>query len=85
MLLAVLLLGIFRRYPGTIPLAACCSASIAAACQPQQSEVQDDLAFEKLQWGVMEKSTTRDGDESYEHASFSARKVTPLVAGMTYA
>ena len=85
MLLAVLLVGIFRTYPGTIPLAACCSASIAAACQPQQGEVKDELAFKKLKWGVVDRSPRRDGDETFEHASFSAREVAPLVAGLTYA
>ena len=88
MLIAVLLVGILRRYPASIPLAACCSASIAAACQPPEGAKTDRLAYGRVQWGVVDQGMmTADGgqDIQYEHASFSAKEVSPLVAGRTYA
>ena len=85
MLVAALLLGFLRTYPATMPLAACCSASIAALCQPQEDMAKDDLTLEKLQWGVVDQDLTINGHDKVEHACFSAEEVAPLVTGRTYA
>ncbi len=85
MLMAALLLGFLRTYPATMPLAACCSASIAAACQPREDMAKDELTLERLQWGVVDGGMSVDGDDHIEHACFSAKEVTPLVAGRYYA
>lgn len=65
--LVLIVIGIFRRYPGNIPLAGCCSASIAAACQPGLDEefFEQDLASKKLTWGVVEYNGANGG-----HATF---------------
>lgn len=85
MLVAALLLGFLRTYPATMPLAACCSASIAAACQPREDMAKDGLTLEKLQWGVVDGGMSVDDHDPIEHACFSTKEVTPLVAGRTYA
>lgn len=85
MLIAVLLLAFLRKYPATMPLAACCSASIAAMCQPGEDMTYDDLTQRKLQWGVIGPISVDDTNTEVEHASFSAKDITPLVAGRTYA
>lgn len=85
MLIAVLLFGLVKTYPGTMPLAACCSASIAASCQPVEDMARDGSVTERLQWGVVGEGTTVDGHDKIEHASFSTGQVAPLVAGHFYA
>lgn len=85
MLTAVLLLGLLKSYPGTMPLAACCSASIASSCQPVEDMARDGSATERLQWGVVGEGTTVDGHDKIEHASYSTGQVTPLIAGHFYA
>ncbi|OJJ84492.1 uncharacterized protein ASPGLDRAFT_34996 [Aspergillus glaucus CBS 516.65] len=76
-LIVLLAVAIFKRYPGSIPLAGCCSASLAAACQPSRSflgtgneEVTgeeeevgvNDLVYKKLKWGVVEGAGDVDID-----------------------
>ncbi|KAI9930673.1 hypothetical protein ASPWEDRAFT_39575 [Aspergillus wentii DTO 134E9] len=88
--IGLLALAIFRKYPGSMPLAGGCSASMAAACQPSrvfdngsaQSTFPQDLANEKLKWGVVHDP---DGDSGgIGHATFSADEVTRLVKGGLY-
>ena len=85
LLIVVLLFGALRRYPGTMPLAACCSASIAALCQPQEDMAKDELTLERLQWGVVDQGLSTNGPGEVEHACFSARQVAPLIPGRIYA
>ena len=85
MLVAALLLGFLRTYPATMPLAACCSASIAALCQPREDMAKEKLTLEKLQWGVVDQGLTANGHDEVGHACFSAKEVTPLITGRTYA
>jgi hypothetical protein len=85
MLIAVLLVEFLKRYPTTMPLAACCSASIAASCQPQEDMAQGSLTLKELQWVVVNHRTTTDGDDEVLHATFSTKEVDPLIKGRTYA
>ena len=85
LLIGVLLLGFLRKYPATMPLAACCSASIAASCQPEEDMAKDSLAQEKLQWGVVDQGMMADDHDGPLHASFSTKGVEPLIPGRTYA
>lgn len=85
MLLAVLLLGFLRRFPATMPLAACCSASTAASCQPQEDMAKDDLTLQKLQWGVVDQRLMTGGYDGALHATFSTQDVDPLTDGQKYA
>lgn len=85
MLVAALLVGFLRTYPATMPLAACCSAFIAALCQPQENMTEDDLTLKKLQWGVVDQGTMGNGHDAFEHACFFANDGGPLIARETYA
>lgn len=85
MLFAVLLVGVLKKYPATMPLAACCSASIAALCQPLEAMTKDDLTLKRLQWGVVDQTLKTDDHGEVEHACFSAGEVTPLIPGHLYA
>lgn len=78
-LLAVLYVGVMRKLPATMPLAACCSASVAAMCQPRQGDLtQRDVTMMKLQWGVLDdRSSTEDNGNAIQHGSFSAKKFMP--------
>lgn len=86
----MLLVGLFKRFPGTMPLAAGCSATIAAACQPSRvSDGQDsletfpvNLPYEALKWGVVQIPSAHIDDIG--HATFSADHVTPLEKGRMY-
>lgn len=68
-----------------MPLAGCCSASIAAACQPSRlacdvsgsnKSFPSDLAEKKLKWGVVERP--EQSEFGIGHATFSADDVPPL-------
>lgn len=89
MLLVALVLEIFKRYPDTMPLAACCSASIAASCYISRQEAAKDtsLALKKIQWGVVDQSvsTFRNAVEEVGHACFSTNHVQSLAKGEMYA
>ena len=85
MLVSALLLGFLKTYPATMPLAACCSASIAALCQPPNDMAEDDVTLEKLQWGVVDQGLVADDHKRVEHACFSTEKIGPLIRGRTYA
>jgi hypothetical protein len=92
-LIALVLTALIPKFPANVPLSGCCSASIAAACQPSRvgpdnetllGEFEPDLACQKLKWGVVEKHD--DGDSnSIGHATFAARETTQLVKGKLYA
>ncbi|KAI9888351.1 MAG: hypothetical protein M1814_000558 [Vezdaea aestivalis] len=72
---ALIIFGIlhgFRRYPRGMPLAATCSASLAAACHPRPEEVPE-LAFGPIRWGVV----SRNPESGVGHLSFSAGPVQP--------
>lgn len=83
MLVAALLIGLLRAYPTNAPLAACCSASLAASCQPQEPMTEDDVTQKKLQWGVVDEGAVANGGVG--HACFSFNDVSPLVEGRRYA
>ncbi|CAG7945628.1 unnamed protein product [Penicillium nalgiovense] len=79
------LLSLFKKFPGAMPLAGCCSASIAAACQPSLLHGSDlrsirafppDLSNRKLKWGVVERP--EEMENGIGHATFSDETVTPL-------
>ena len=67
----------FRRYHAGMPIASSCSIAISAACHPLPNDKY--AAFSRLMYGVV--GTNESG---VEHASFSSREVTPLVAGRQY-
>jgi hypothetical protein len=79
------LLSLFKKFPEAMPLAGCCSASIAAACQPSILHGSDlrsirafpsDLSTRKLKWGVVERP--EEMENGIGHATFSDDTVTPL-------
>ena len=90
LVITLVCIGMFASYPGTMPLAGCCSASIAAACQPSRprgdgvpGRFPEDLAYKKLQWGVLE-TCEEDLGSGIGHATFGT-EVSPLVEGKLYA
>lgn len=90
LVITLVCIGMLGRYPDTMPLAGCCSASIAAACQPSRprddgvpGRFPDDLAYKKLQWGILETSE-EDIGSGIGHATFGT-EVSPLVEGKLYA
>lgn len=89
MLMAVLIVGFGRRFSATMPLAACCSASVAALCQPNHGRVTErDVIMDRLQWGAIENRSSEIGDNGNDgvgHAGFSANGVLPLLVGRSYA
>ena len=88
MLLAILILGLGMRYSRTMPLAATCSASLAAICQPAQgAEFEPDLAKLPLNWGSVDQEVTVVYDKNgrrVKHATFSSGPVSSLVRGASY-
>ena len=87
-LLAIIILGRWMRYSASMPLAATCSASMAAICQPAQgAEYGPDLALQPLSWGSVDQELTVESDghaRRVRHAAFSSGRVSPLVRGATY-
>ncbi|KAJ6086616.1 hypothetical protein N7467_005530 [Penicillium canescens] len=92
-LLALVLTAVIPKFPANMPLSGCCSASIAAACQPSRvgpnnetllGEFEPDLACRKLKWGVVEKHDDEDSN-SIRHATFAASETTELVKEKLYA
>ena len=85
--LSLILLSIFKRYPATAPLAGCCSASIAAACQPGRRGPEvfsPGLAQRRLRWGVVRPPGPQlEGQAG--HATFSDGPVGTLIRNMEYA
>ncbi|CAG8333523.1 unnamed protein product [Penicillium salamii] len=85
---SLLAFSFFMRFPVGIPLAGCCTASIAAACQPPQNNVtpwqqfDDNLSYKRLKWGVVQEP--HDMQNGIGHATFSAGFVKPLTKGELY-
>lgn len=88
MLLAILAFGLGMRYSRSMPLAATCSASIAAICQPAQgTEFELDLAKLPLSWGSVGQEFADVYDQygrRVKHATFSSGRVSPLEGGAFY-
>ncbi|GIK01915.1 hypothetical protein Aspvir_005956 [Aspergillus viridinutans] len=92
MVAILIVIGIFKKYPESMSLSGCCSASIAAACQPCRvhgngignQEFPEDLVYKKIQWGVVE-SPEENMPLGIGHATFAAQDVSPLVEGKLYA
>lgn len=82
-MLVAALIGVLRTYPANMPLAACCSASIAASFQPQEPMTEDNIAQKKRQWGVVDEGVVANGGDGY--VCFSFCDVSPLVVGRKYA
>lgn len=92
MLLGLAVISLIKRYPDSIPLSGCCSASIAAACHP--SRVYDDetpadtfdpdLSAQKLMWGVVELPD-EDTNDNIGHATFAAKETSPPAGENLYA
>jgi hypothetical protein len=92
-LLVLTLTALIRKFPANVPLSGCCSASIAAACQPSRvgldnetlmPEFDPGLACQKLKWGVVEEHDDEHSN-NIGHATFAACETTPLVEGKLYA
>ncbi|KAJ5107769.1 hypothetical protein N7456_004444 [Penicillium angulare] len=84
-LIVLIALILLRSYTSYMPLAGCCSASIAAACQPsrlphdmlgRKTMFPADLAEKNLKWGVVEAPNR--AEFGIGHATFSGDDVTPL-------
>ena len=85
MLVAVLLIGVLRKYLATMPLTTCCLTSIAALCQPLENMAKDELTLKRLQWGVVDQGLRTDDYGQVEHACFFVGEVAPLVSRKIYA
>lgn len=90
LVITLVLISIFAKYPEPGILAGCCSASISAACQPirvsvdgSQKRFPEDLPYKRLQWGVMEDTDAELGTD-IGHATFGT-SVSPLIPGKLYA
>jgi hypothetical protein len=98
-IIAVLVLGTFRRYSGMMPAPGGCSAVVASACHLVGEEKGDgeSVAEKKVMFGVTgvycddeDDAGERIGQDLAEervvmHASFSAGEVTKLETGSWYA
>ncbi|CAG7971945.1 unnamed protein product [Penicillium salamii] len=90
-IVVVFSLAVFMTFPSGMPLAGCCTASIAAACQPTrrqgsdlaaQREFAPGLEYQKLKWGVVvDPAETHDG---VGHATFTDGPTVPLEKGKIY-
>ncbi|KAJ5355450.1 uncharacterized protein N7496_012662 [Penicillium cataractarum] len=83
--LILVMVCLLMKFPGGIPLAGCCSASIAAACQPLdlREGFARDLAQKKLKWGVVLRPD--ETDPAIGHATFTADEVSLLESENIYA
>lgn len=83
-MLSLCVIGVIKHYPDGAPLAGNCSASIAAACQPEsgKAEFEPGLARRALRCGVVELPT---GEEGVGHVTFSDRIVGRVLPGEKYA
>jgi hypothetical protein len=76
---------VLMKFPKGIALAGCCSASIAAACQPVDARggSTPDLAQKTLKWGGVVRPD--ETDSAIGHATFTTDEAAPLELGKTYA
>lgn len=81
---------VFIKFPGGIPLPGYCSASMAAACQPLESQggrFPPGPAHKKLKcWrgGFVQRPCESTFNCGVGHATFTADEVAPLEPGKTY-
>lgn len=100
LLVVVCALGFGMRFAAHMPLAAGCSASVAAACQPKGeiTQEEEDIALKPVMWGVVAGTDGADdgvvdgnvdlGDDdlgTVGHVTFSAYPVEKLVVGRLFA
>ncbi|CAG8428564.1 unnamed protein product [Penicillium salamii] len=90
-IVVVFSLAVFMTFPSGMPLAGCCTASIAAACQPTrrqgsdlaaQREFAPALEYQKLKWGVVVDPA--DAHDGVGHATFTDGPAVPLEKGKVY-
>lgn len=62
-----------------MPVAGNCSAAIAASCHPAR-ESDEDVAFKRVQWGVLEYA-----EDGVGHCGFSSREVETVEDEKLYA
>jgi hypothetical protein len=77
LLIAIIIRG-FLPFKTATPIVGCCSAAIAAACQPLEED-DGESATSKVQWGVM--GQFKNG---FEHCGMSRRAVGQLVVEQMY-
>ena len=75
MLIVLLMLSLVMVYPPIMPLAANCSASLAAITRPPPGSVfEQDMATKKVGWGLVGQGvSSSDAEDGYgiRHATFS--------------
>lgn len=86
LVVALLLIGYFRRYPAGIPIGGTCSAVVSAAChtryqEDRKLEMHEDMVNRPVMWGV----TIKGDSETVGHCCFSSGKVEPPRHGFLYA
>lgn len=90
-IVVVFSLAVFMNFPGGMPLAGCCTASIAAACQPTRRQSSDlaaqrefapGLEYQKLKWGVVVNPA--ESHDGVGHATFTDGPAVPLEKGKLY-
>jgi hypothetical protein len=84
-ILAVVILGLFmvvvvtyfgkRRFKGSMPIVATCSACISASCHLPEEEKDADTAYRPVQWGVSKENVDVFGKDTVSHCSFSSLHV----------
>lgn len=80
-LLLVWIVGIgFVKLPSSMPVAASCSAAIAAACHLSAEDLDEDVAEKELRWG-----DTGNDEVAIGHCGFSMREVRQPEEGQLYA
>ncbi|KAJ4323342.1 hypothetical protein N0V94_001958 [Neodidymelliopsis sp. IMI 364377] len=70
----------FVKLPSSMPVAASCSAAIAAACHLPAEQLEENAAEAELMWGEME-----DDEQEVGHCGFSMYEVRQPVDGKLYA
>lgn len=78
MILILFITGMIR-FRTAMPVAASCSAAIAAACHTARREEEEDSSILKVKWGV-----TGYGTDGVGHCAFSKWPVTPPQDGLLY-
>lgn len=70
----------FIKLPSSMPVAASCSAAIAAACHVPVDEIDENSAGKEVMWGDMEED-----EKGIGHCGFSMREVAQPEDGKLYA
>lgn len=80
-LLLIWIVGMgFIKLPSSMPVAASCSAAIAAACHAPVDGIEESTADKEVMWGDM-----GEDDKGIGHCGFSAREVEQPESGKLYA